>query len=77
MSSDEFNVWVFLPNGFHYPIAHGLDAKNAVIRAKRAIESYRWPPAERITITDGGDHTCFEWIAGVGITFPLRETTDD
>jgi hypothetical protein len=24
---------------------------------------------KRVIITDGGDHICFEWIAGKGITF--------
>ena len=27
----------------------------------------------RIIITDGGDHTVFEWIYGEGITYPTEQ----
>jgi hypothetical protein len=62
----EFSVWVFLPDDWHFPLAQFIDAKRAVEVA--ALASRR-DDAVRVIITDGGDHTCFEWIRGKGVTF--------
>jgi len=72
MSDGEFSVWVFLDDEWHHPLASYTDAKSAVECAVRAIRKAIGPATriERIIITDGGDHTCFEWRRGEGVTFP-------
>jgi hypothetical protein len=69
----EFSVWVFLADGWHFPVERFTDAKTAVRMAKRACDAPG--DAARVIITDGGDHTVFEWRRGEGVTFPPREAT--
>lgn len=70
MPEGEFSVWVYLPDGYHFPVARYIDAALAVRMAKRACDAPG--PAERVIITDGGDECCFEWRRGEGMTFPPR-----
>lgn len=72
MPDDEFSVWVFLADGWHFPVTQHVDAKTAVRHARRATIAPPGPlgGAERIIITDSGDHTVFEWKRGEGMTFP-------
>lgn len=72
----EFAVWIFLADEYHFPIAQGADAKTAVDTAMRAIHLPAGK-AVRVIITDSGDHTCFEWIKGKGVTFPRKGTAND
>jgi hypothetical protein len=72
---EEFSVWVFWPDESHFALARFIGAEHAVRMARLATRG--WPArcidASRIIITDGGDHTCFEWRRGEGVTFPPRE----
>ncbi len=66
---DEFSVWVFLPDGWHFPVVHFADATRAMEMAGLAS---RLDYADRVIITDGGDYTVFEWRRGEGVTFPPK-----
>ena len=66
---DEFSVWVFLADGSHVPVVRYTDPKRAVAMARGATRS---SGSSRIIITDGGDHTVFEWRRGEGVTWPPR-----
>jgi len=68
----QFSVWLFFPDDIHEPELQWVDAKTAVERARSCALR---PAAQagiirRIIITDGGDHTVFEWKFGEGVTFP-------
>ncbi|HKD74835.1 MAG TPA: hypothetical protein VKB76_05045 [Ktedonobacterales bacterium] len=67
-SDEEFSVWVFLPDGYHYALARYVSAKAAVHMAKRATLVI----AARIVITDGGDHCVFEWQRDEEVTWPTN-----
>ena len=79
MKGSEFSVWAFSADDRHTPIIRDVDYETAVKTAKYTIDLRNSMSGgiERIIITNGGDFTCFEWIAGKGITFPPGETTDD
>jgi hypothetical protein len=71
--SDELSVWIFFPN------AAGSECVGQALGAREAVEmakDYSERPAAlagfitRIIITDGGDHTVFEWCHGEGVTYP-------
>lgn len=69
----EFSVWLWFPDGTHMPEAQYIDGKDAVELSKRltlrpAIAT--GIACDRITITDGDDHTVFEWKPKEGVTFP-------
>jgi len=73
--TDLFDVWQFFPDETYERVALRVGAKEAVEIAK----SYTTRPAaligiiRRVIITDDGDHICFEWQFGKGVTFPPRE----
>ncbi len=69
--SNEYSVWLFFPDDNYIYEKRYLTAEEAVTLAKECTER---PAAkagfiDRITITDGGDFTCFEWQYGKGVTF--------
>lgn len=71
----EFSVWLWFPDGTYMPEARYISAKDAVELSKRltlrpAIAT--GIACQRITITDGGDNTNFEWTPKDGVTFPPR-----
>ncbi len=74
MSEAEFSVYWFDPEGLSYLEKGFLPARAAVELAK----SLTTRPAvvlgiiSRVIITDGGDHTVFEWKNGQGVTYPPR-----
>lgn len=74
---EEFSVWVFLSNEWHFPVEQWVDARRAVEIARRAVQTVELFPgrtdARRIIITDGEDFTVFEWQRGKGVTFPTPE----
>ena len=69
---DEFSVWAFMPEGWHVPVARFVNARRAVELARRACDVIGGV-ASRIIITDGGDHTVFEWRRGEGIVYPPEQ----
>ena len=65
---EEFSVWVFLPEGYHVSLDRWVGIERAMLLAKRATVARG--PAERVIVTDGGDHTVFEWKRDEGVTWP-------
>ena len=70
--TDEFSVWLFFPDGSHIAEERWLEGEEAVRLARDVIAR---PAAKaglitRVIITDGGDHTVFEWVDGEGVTWP-------
>jgi hypothetical protein len=67
----EFSVVEFYDDGFHAYVERWLDAKSAVMLAKRCTDrAMVTGHIAKVVITDGGDNTCFEWQYGKGVTFP-------
>jgi hypothetical protein len=72
VSSGEFSVWQWFEGDWHECVAQGVDAKTAV----DTFRSYIARPAavlgiiRKVTITDGGDNTNFQWEFGRGIVYP-------
>jgi hypothetical protein len=76
MSQGEFNVVQFFADeGYEY-VARDIDSASAVDLAMRLSDTLgaRLGTTRRVIITDGGDDTNFEWVYGVGVTFPQRAT---
>ena len=75
MTVHEFSVYWFDPDGKYYAEARFIDVKAACQLAKSLMErpAAQFGIIRRVIITDGGDHTCFEWKHGVGITYPPEE----
>jgi hypothetical protein len=71
LAEGEFSVWLFFPDGWHAPEVERVDARTAVETAAAVTRrpACRTGIVERVIITDGGDHTCFEWTYGKGVTF--------
>jgi len=72
MSSTEFSVYWFDELGLSYPEARFIDAKAAMFTAVSLAqrEAAIAGRIQRVIVTDGGDHTVFEWKHGAGVTFP-------
>ena len=68
----EFSVYQFFPDGGYEAAAQFIDAESAVTLAKRLTQTVgaKLGTTTRVIITDGGDHTVFEWQNGKGVTFP-------
>jgi hypothetical protein len=66
--SAEFSVYVFFPEGHYFPVDRWIDAEMAMRVARRACDAPG--PATRVIVTDGGDHTVFEWRRDEGVTWP-------
>lgn len=75
MSETEFSVAQFFKDGTYRYVCRWITAEEAVTIAKEyVIDIAARDVTQRVIITDGGDCTCFEWINGLGITFPPRES---
>ena len=74
-ASGEFRVFQWFPDGGYECVAELVDAQTAVYTAR----DYTLRPAAllgiiaRVSITDGGDYTVFEWKHGQGVTYPPRD----
>jgi hypothetical protein len=70
-NATEFSVYVWptSPDGKYYR-AKAHAGPRAAVQAARRLAARK--PA-RIMITDGGDLCCFEWLHGVGVTFPQSD----
>jgi hypothetical protein len=76
----EFSVWVFFPDDRHEARIRFVGARVAFEAAEALTRNVggKLGTISRIIITDGGDHTVFEWKFGEGITFPTAtEATDE
>jgi hypothetical protein len=74
MSTGEFNVVQFFASGEHEYVRRNVGAEEAVTTAKNLTTSVggRIGTTTRVIITDREDFTTFEWIWGVGVTYPPR-----
>lgn len=73
MSSEEFSVAEWYPDGTYTYVARWIDAESAMQTAKRVIERANEQfPIVRVIVTDGGDSTVFDWREGLGIVWPAR-----
>jgi hypothetical protein len=69
---EEFSVAIFFPDDSYTYAQRWMTLEQAVHVAKRQTSK---PAAligmiKKVIITDGGDHTVFEWQYGKGITYP-------
>lgn len=73
---DEFSVYAFASDGSWQRELSFVSAKEAVMWARWLTETReaKFGEVAKIIITDGGDHTCFEWRFGEGVVFPPPET---
>lgn len=68
----EFSVVVFLADGsygYEKRFVDGVTAGKSFYHHTHSVGA-RIGTTTRVIITDGGDCVCFEWIFGLGITFP-------
>lgn len=77
--TDEFSVYQFFADESYEEVLRFVNLQTAVETAKRLSESVggRLGTTVRIIITDGGDHTNFEWQFGKGVTYPPRDQPQD
>lgn len=71
---EEFSVYQFFPDATYERVAWFVDLAEAMRIAKMLTQSLgaRVGTTLRVIVTDGGDHTVFEWLHGEGITWPAR-----
>jgi hypothetical protein len=74
MSGREFSVVQFFLDGSWEKVREFVSAEEAVKAARHYCSSVgaRLGTTVRVIIIDGGDHICFEWKFGEGVTFPLE-----
>jgi hypothetical protein len=67
----EFSVYQFFQDGSYERVREFVSAEEAVKAAKHYCSSVAAQTGivQRVIVTDGGDHTNFEWQYGKGITF--------
>lgn len=72
--SELFNVVQFFKDGTHEYVRREVEMAEAVEGARHYCSSVaaKLGMVVRVIITDDGDHTCFEWQYGKGVTFPLE-----
>ena len=75
--TNEYSVVQFFDNDTYEYVSRFVEAKEAVETAARCTRSVgaQTGVVTRVIITDGGDHTNFEWKFGKGITFPENWAT--
>ena len=69
MSDDElFNVWQFFKDGYSEKVRENVSAKEAVNAFAHYTQSVGAQAGfvTRVIITDSGDFTNAEWVAGLG-----------
>jgi hypothetical protein len=71
MIGGEFSVYQFFEDGTYERVREFVEAREAVKAAHHYTHNVamKLGVVTRVIITDGGDHICFEWTAGKGITF--------
>jgi hypothetical protein len=75
MRTGEFSVVQFFRDGSHEYVRRWITAGEAVHTARdytRSVDT-KCGFVAKVIITDGGDHTVFEWRYGEGITFAPEE----
>ncbi|MEH2525851.1 MULTISPECIES: hypothetical protein [unclassified Bradyrhizobium] len=74
MTRGEFSVVQFFRDDSYEYVRRFVSAEEAVQTAKHYTDNVatKLGFVNRVIITDGGDHTVFEWKRGKGVTFPER-----
>lgn len=69
----EFSVYEIEYDDTTHPVVRFVEARKAVEIAGKCSRRACLPISKvrRVIITDGGDHTVFEWQRHAGITYPL------
>lgn len=72
MSDNQYSVYQFFEDGTYEKVREFVSAEEASKAAGHYCTSVavKMGLVKRVIITDGGDSTCFEWIAGQGIIYP-------
>jgi hypothetical protein len=67
----QYSVVQFFPDETYEKVLEWVGPEEAVKMAAQLAGSVgaRIGTTRRIIITDGGDHTCFQWEFGKGVTF--------
>lgn len=76
MTNDrEFSVAQFFVDGSYEYVRRWVSAEEAVKAAKIYTENVaaHLGIVRKVVITDGGDHTNFQWEYGKGVTYPPRD----
>lgn len=75
MSTGEFSVCQFFEDDSYEYVRRWCGAQEAVEAAKHYTTSIgaQMGTTRRVIITDGGDHTNFEWRFGEGIVYPPHD----
>jgi len=69
-----FALHVWYAGGSYQTIDTGMGGKQAIERAKTITDVIAHiPGAVKVTVTDAGDFTVFQWEVGKGVTYPTRE----
>jgi hypothetical protein len=70
----EFSVYEIEYDDTTHPVKRFIGAKEAVEIASKCSRRACLPLSmvRRVIITDGGDHTVFEWQRHAGITYPTN-----
>lgn len=73
--NNEFSVVQFFEDGTYEYVRRFVSAEEAIQATKHYTNNVatRMGLVKRVIIVDGGDCCCFEWIHGVGITFPPKD----
>ena len=71
----QFSVYAYECDGTTTRELTFIGLSEAIMWARWLTETYeaRHGQVVRIIITDGGDHTVFEWKYGKGVTWPVME----
>lgn len=73
--SNEFSVCQFFEDDSYEYVRRNVSAEEAVTAARHYTDnvSVKMGLTKRVIITDGGDYTVFEWVAGKGVIYPTPE----
>ena len=74
MNTNEFSVCQFFEDDTHEYVRRYVSAEEAVKAARHYTTNVavKMGITKRVIITDGGDCITWEWINGIGQTFPLK-----
>jgi hypothetical protein len=77
-TDNEFSVYQFFEDGSHEKVRDHVSATEAMQAVRHYTDNVavRMGITKRVIITDGGDNTCFEWLADKGVVFPPRPSKE-
>jgi hypothetical protein len=74
--SGEYSVFQFFPNDHYECVLRDVPVADAFACANHMATTVgaKIGTTRRVIITDGGDHTVWEWQYGIGLVFPVMPT---